>query len=141
MTGKNTSEALSVLRFQDYMVDEVVFKRNLNFQNEEEVELQFNFDAQIHISPEKDKAIVDLTCAVFDEQFNANAAPFYMKLSMKGVFECSDLEIEHFQVNAVAILLPFMRATMASYTIQTGLPAVIIPPINVYNLLKKEEKL
>ena len=134
----NKLEAISELRFNDYIVEETLFRTNLDFHGEE-VELQFSFNAQLHISPEKDKAIVDLTCKVFDEEFMGKTAPFYLKMCMKGFFDCVDMEIEQFRVNAVAILLPFMRATIASFTVQTGIPAVIIPPINVYNLFKKNK--
>lgn len=130
-------QALSALRFQEYLVEETIFKRNMGFQDDE-VELRFGFNVNIHISPEKDKAIIDLECNIFDEKFGDNTAPFYLKMRMKGFFDCMDVEIEQFEVHAVAILLPFMRATIASFTVQTGMPAVIIPPINVFNLLKKE---
>lgn len=134
------SQPVSALHFQEYLVEEMVFKRNMDFQDDD-VEIQFGFDAKIHISPEKDKAIIDLECNIFDEDFGNNNVPFYLKMRMKGLFDCVDVEIEQFEVNAVAILLPFMRATIASFTVQTGMPAVIIPPINVYNLFKKEYQL
>lgn len=41
------------------------------------------------------------------------------------------------KVNAAAILLPYLRTRLHDLTITAGLPAVILPPVNVQRLLNR----
>ncbi|MFD0619676.1 protein-export chaperone SecB [Paenibacillus sp. GCM10027629] len=134
-----SEEMLSVLRFHDYEVDQMAFIRNHNFDVEkEEVELKFNFASEVHMSKDKSKAIVVMTCRLFDEDFSKNDVPFYLLLTMRGYFNCKDADIEDFELNAMAILMPYIRSTITSFTAQAGIPPVILPPVNVYHLLEKQ---
>lgn len=132
------SDITSALKLIDLSVKEFEFKRNYEFSIETEIELQFNFFAEIDISEEQ--ARLQLSCTIFDEDFNKNKQPFYLRISMYGFFESREIGIEDFQLNSMAILLPYLRAIVISFTAQTGLPPVIIPPINVYNLKKQVQK-
>lgn len=138
MEDKDTN-VVSALRFHDYMVEELVFKRNSDVSSVD-VELHLSFEAQVSISPEKDKAFITLTCEIFDDTFEENTAPFFIKITLRGFFDCKDVTIEKFQVNGMAILLPYLRATISSVTAQAGIKPVIIPPINVFNVFKIQEQ-
>lgn len=59
-----------------------------------------------------------------------------MNIILRGGFRgCSEMSDESFQsmysVNAPAILYPFIRAYIATCTSQSGIPAVILPLINL----------
>lgn len=135
------NESVSVLRFHNFSIDEMVYKRNYDFlQNDHEIELDFNLEARAILSEEKDQAIIILTTEIFNENFRDNEVPFYLKTTIRGFFTCSeDVDIEGFQFNGMAILLPYVRSIITSVTAQAGINPVILPPINVYNVFNKSE--
>lgn len=131
-------EIISFLRFNDYYVEESIFKRNVKVKSKK-FNLKWKFEVKASISEKKDSAIIKLTCFLFDEEFNKGKAPFYSKCSIVGLFECSeDVDIENFELNAMAILLPYLRAFITTLTAQAGIAPVRIPAINVYNYFNKE---
>jgi len=132
------SDITSGLKLIDLSVEELKFKRNYEFDAEAEIELLFNFGAKIEVREEQ--ARLKLTCDIFDEDFINKNLPFFLKASMYGFFESKDTPVEDFQVNCIAILLPYLRALITSFTAQAGLPPVIIPPINVYSLVKQQQE-
>lgn len=103
--------------------------------------MDFKIDSEISISESRDKAIILLTCKVFEDVdiLQANL-PFSLSLTIRGYFECNgDTDIETFQMNAVAIVLPYLRAQITNLTAQAGIPPVILPPVNVANLFSNKE--
>ncbi|MCM3444500.1 protein-export chaperone SecB [Metabacillus halosaccharovorans] len=130
------SDIKSVLKFNDFLVEETVFKRN--YVEAGDFDLEFDFNASAMLSESEDKAKLQLTCILFDEDFNGGKAPFYMKTTIVGHFECENVSIQEFEFNAMAILLPYIRAFITSFTSQSGIPPVILPPINVFNYFKRE---
>ncbi|WP_456276516.1 protein-export chaperone SecB [Bacillus sp. AK128] len=130
------SELKSALKFNDFIIEETIFRRN--YVEPGEFELEFNFSANAILSENKDKANLELTCQLFDEYFMNGEAPFYLKTTIIGYFECENVSIEDFEFNALAILLPYLRAFITSFTSQSGIPPVILPPINVYNYFKNK---
>lgn len=131
-----SEELKSYLKFNDYSVKKMVFHRNFDFDDNKEIELQFNFSGSANISEGKDKAWMEVTCKIFENEFKENEAPFFLEIGLLGHFELDvkeeDLNIESFQLNGLAILLPHLRAIVTSFTSQTGIPPVILPAINVY---------
>ena len=76
-------------------------------------------------------------------------APFVFNIKGAGLFEFEndiskeDLE-EVANINCAAILYPFLRETLADITRRSGLPPLLLPPlnfINLYKVLKKEREL
>lgn len=131
-----SEELKSFLIFNDYSVTEMNFLRNFEFNANKDVELKFTFNGAVNISKDKEKATMELSCAIFEKEFAEGDAPFFLKIGILGHFELNvreaDLDIENFQMNGMAILLPHLRAIVTSFTSQTGMAPVILPPINVY---------
>ncbi len=134
-------DAVSVLRFHTYSVDEMVYRRNYDFfSSEQEIELDFHLEAKAILSDENDKSIIILTCEIFSDDFEKNNVPFYLKTTVRGFFTCSEeVNIEDFQFHGMAILLPYVRSIITSFTAQSGINPVILPPINVYKVFGKSE--
>lgn len=131
-------EIISSLRFNDYYIEESVFKRNVKAKSKK-FELKLNFDVKSSISEKKDQASIKISCFLFNEDFNNGQAPFYSKCIIVGLFECKEVDIESFELNAMAILLPYLRAYITTLTAQAGILPVRIPAINVFNYFKKED--
>lgn len=138
-----SEKIVSKLRFNDYEVDKMVFIRNHEFDDskDEDIALKFSFSSEVLLSSEKEKGIIILTCKLFEEDFSENNLPFYLELTMRGYYDCEEVEeFEDFELNAMAILLPYLRSTITSFTAQAGIAPVIIPPINVFNVFKNREE-
>lgn len=138
-----SEEVESYLVFDGYSVSEMDFRRNFNFDDDEEIELRFDFGGTADISEGKDRAWIQITCKIFEEEFSNGEAPFYLKIGLVGRFELNvkeeDLDISSFQMNALAILLPHLRSIVTSFTSQAGMPPIILPAINVYKAFKMVE--
>jgi preprotein translocase subunit SecB len=134
-----SDKIVSSLRFNNFSIDNMDFKRNYGFQPAvEEISLEFGLNAQALISEEQDEAVIILTCKIFEEEFKHETAPFYLELSMRGYFDCQGVDIDSFKFNGMAILLPYLRSVITSFTSQSGISPVILPPINVYKVFGEE---
>ncbi len=135
-----TRELESYLIFDGYTVSKMEFKRNYSFDDNKEIELEFSFDGSVKISDDNRRALMELNCDILNDDFLEGKAPFYLQIGLLGKFELSvdddKFNIEDFQLNGLAILLPYLRSIVTSFTSQAGIPPVILPPINVYNAFK-----
>lgn len=137
------NDAKSVLRFEKYNIEFMEFKINDEYPFEEkEIELEFGFEAQVQVTEERDKAKTKLTCKVFDPDFKEKTEPFYLEITIVGYFSFNNGlgNIDDFRIHSVAILLPYLRAIITSFTSQTGIAPVIIPTINVFKLFENESE-
>lgn len=129
----------SVLIFNGYSISNMKFERNYDYQSQQEMELNFDFEVHSHISDEKDEAVLQMTCNIFEEEYKTGDAPFYLELTLNAYFGVDgQVDIERFQVNGMAILLPYLRSIITSFTSQAGISPVILPTINVYSFFNNK---
>ncbi len=128
----------SILRFEDYYVDEFTFERNENFsvpQGEKvELDLDFNFDIQ---ELDDDKFIRKIICTIFDEEYIKNNKPFYLKIIISGIFCLPNFDPDsekHNEIkkkNTLAILFPYVRTLISHMTLEMQIESVRLPPMNI----------
>ena len=81
---------------------------------------------------------VNLEVRIFEQAEEKNY-PFEMLIDITGFFAImNNNEKIDFKPNAVAILYPYVRAIVSTYTANANVPPLILPPINVNKLLNKE---
>ncbi len=139
----SNSEFHSTLRFLNYVVNSVEFHTNEDFE-ESSVSVDFNVKRQIEFVDDENNTIyVTLNVDIFDGAKEKNY-PFSMKISVTGIFEVddidSDLKSNLAQVNAVAILFPYLRSLVSTYTANANVTPLILPAINVMKLIEFQEK-
>lgn len=124
----------SKLIFNKYIVKEIKFEYNENFK-EKPVEILFNIDKDINYI--NNKMNVDLKVDIFE---NNDKYPFYMSVSIRGFFtiENNDENI-NFEPNAIAILYPYIRSIVSTYTAEANIMPLILPVVNVNKLLEDKE--
>ncbi|GGD22938.1 protein-export chaperone SecB [Pontibacillus salipaludis] len=130
----------SALVFRDYFINSFDYKRSehAHFSDDTAIELSFDLSAHAGMNEEKDSLKLLIGCTIFEEEFSQGNAPFYLEANITGFFDCKgSFDIENFEYNAIAILLPYLRSFITSYTSQAGIAPVILPPINVYNAFRK----
>lgn len=139
----NNKEIKSSMHFLDYVVNYIEFRRNADFEDSTP-NIDFNINRQVdYLDDDDDNAMfVTIEVTLFDNP-KENNYPFSMKLSVTGVFELENIALdkrESFaEVNSVAILFPYIRSLITTYTSNSNVPPLILPPINVLKLIEKEK--
>lgn len=136
------NEIKSILRFENYIVKNVNFSTNLEYANKEAVNIKFDMDAEYDINDVEGTMLVTLKSYVFKDE-DKTKYPFSMEIEVIGEFSISNVldgQIESFKPNAVAILFPYVRALISSFTANANVPPLILPPVNINQLLKNKEK-
>lgn len=132
-------EVKSVLQFNHYIVKKVEFDYNLECEeNEDGVNIDFDIDADFKVNEDATEMVVFLNMVIFDNPIENNY-PFKMKLEMVGIFSMKlgeDEDISFYKSNAVAILFPYARALVSSYTANSNVTPLVLPTININKLLQ-----
>lgn len=135
---RNQDTVKSSLIFQDYVVNDVEFKLNKEFK-EEPITINFNISKNV-VFNEKEPTIAYVTInTVVFENAEENNYPFSLKVSIEGKFEVKEASKEEKEylvnINAVAILFPYVRSLISTYTANANVPPLILPPINVTKMI------
>ncbi len=103
----------------------------------EKIEYGLDFSIKKHLSPEKDQLSIEIEVDLMKDVENPI---FELKFSMVGNFkiiEEGNMELDRFaKVNGPALMFPFIREFIVDITSRSGLPALILPPINLTNVGK-----
>lgn len=133
----------SSLRFIDYYVDEVQFYNNQLFE-ERTVQLDFHISHNIEYTEDENNTFfVTLNIVIFDNA-KENNYPFTMNVSITGIFQTNIEDVDSIkkfaEINSIAILFPYLRSIVSTYTANANIQPLILPPINVVNMLKEDNK-
>lgn len=127
----------SKLIFKKYIVDEIKFNYNEKFIDKP-VKIDFDIDKEITYISEKEMQ-VRLIVNLFRD--TKNEYPFKMKVAIRGFFEIeNNNENINFEPNAVAILYPYIRSIVSTYTSCANIMPLILPVINVNKMLQDKNK-
>lgn len=132
----------SVFHFDRYIVKEVQFDYNLNFNSDEAVDIDFNIDASFEINDEKKYMVTVLDVTVFDQPVENNY-PFRMYVQLAGMFSMSEgniEDIEKFKPNSISILFPYVRSLITSFTANANVTPLILPTININAYINHNKK-
>ena len=132
------SENRSILKFERYIVKKIVFETNEKYINKnEEIELPFEFDTNTIIKD--DKMEIELGTTIF-QNAEENDYPFEMEVILKGYFgvENAQSDIKFFEKNAIAILFPYLRAIVSTYTVNANVAPILLPAMNINEYLRKK---
>ena len=135
------SKNLSTLKFENYIVENVEFKANLNYSGEKR-EIDIDLDNSYHV--EEDNFISILELEVFPKA-EENDFPFNMKVKLIGLFkvdinEKDSVKNSFIEKNSITILFPYLRSIVSTYTANSNIVTTILPPINVIKYLEEKKK-
>lgn len=134
----------SVFVFENYIVNKIDFKLNSNFSRSP-VDLDFSVNINVALADSLIKGKVTLDVNIFDEASKENY-PFALFVSMTGSFSVIDdsMTREQFstfcELNGTAALFPFLRTIIADITKAANLPPLILPLINVQNMVDNQDE-
>ncbi|MDK0942049.1 protein-export chaperone SecB [Clostridium perfringens] len=131
----------SKLNFKEYIVNNIEFNNNLNFLDGP-VTIDFDIDSEVNFINETE-FLLGLQIEVFREA-EKNNYPFNFKAEIIGSFEIDTDDQEEkenlAEKNAVAILFPYVRALISTYTSISNVQPIILPPINVVGYLQQKRR-
>jgi preprotein translocase subunit SecB len=134
----------SSLKFIDYIVEEVEFYNNSNFiaESSEKTKLDFDIDSKTEFIDEN-RFTLSLIVKIFQNAVE-KGYPFSMNIKITGVFILDNVDEKTKQVlaekNSVAILFPYVRALVSTYTSASNVHPVILPPINVVKYIENKRR-
>lgn len=130
----------SSLKFNKYVVNKIIFKNNDNFKQDSE-RMSIDFNIHKSIVKKNNNMEVKLFTQIFSKA-EENNYPFEMEVVLTGYFtEINNKEDVNFEPNAIAILYPYIRAIVSTYTASANVNALILPAINVNKLIEEQNKL
>lgn len=137
--GKQSSNITSGLKFNGYIVNKVYFDMNTKLSEDiDSWNFDFNIEHTVKSNKEKTKMSIELKVDIFKDTENP---PFTMQVDIIGCFEVVGEEnIEKYKANAIAIMYPYLRALVSTYTSVSNVMPVILPAINVNKLIEEQEK-
>ncbi len=124
-------EKKSSFQFKGYKVTNSLIQ--INGEQSEELTLQFNPKGILNNS--SNIFYLELIVLIFDKQKNIN-----IDVTFEGEFFVSerDENLKQFLfTNAPAILFPYVRAYISTLTSLSGIPAVLLPTMNLQSLKEK----
>jgi preprotein translocase subunit SecB len=138
-------ESISSFQFIGYQIDTVRLTLNENFQPREQIKLQFDVNADVTVlDPDRKVSKVVLSCVVFPNYRKKNE-PFRLVIVTSGIFQFKgDVSVDQLvrfsEVNATAVLFPYLRAAITHITTACNQPPVILPLINVSEYIKQKKR-
>ena len=131
------------LQLLKYSVNEISFVLNENYalSDQHPISLKPVFTRTVK-KIDQDNCEVSLRFIIQDSK--ECPAPFTMTAVVTGAFKLKDWEKKDnndlINMNAVAIMFPFLRALIATITSNANIPAVVLPVFNVIAYFENEEK-
>ena len=128
----------SVLKFIKYEVNEIYFRKNENYKLDEN---GTSIDLKIIpiVNIRENNMNITLNVNIF-ENAQENNKPFEMTVKLTGYFLTEGCKPETLRANAIAILYPYVRAIVSTYTANANITPLILPAINVNKLIESQSK-
>lgn len=119
-----------------------VINEEHDMHQEQSINLGLEFDIDFELDDTSNLAKVVLSCNVNRDDFSQK--PFMMEVSMEGLFNYEVSEDKEqvkrmLKTNSIAILFPYLRALISTMSVNFGIPTIVIPTINIIELLKEKE--
>lgn len=129
----------SKLKFIDYVVNNIEFRNNYNY-DAKKTKLDFDINSAVDFTDDSHFSL-GLQVELFRDA-QENNFPFNFKVEVIGQFEIEassqEERMKYAEQNAVAILFPYVRALISTFTAASNVQPVILPPINVVGYLKEK---
>jgi len=135
------------IQLQKYVVETIEYKINPGIEalnNKEQFNMDINISQNLHNDTENRIATLKLGCQIGKNDLENNF-PFFLNIELVGTFSYdTDLDeakcTKMLNLNGTAILFPYLRSLISMITTLCSIPPVIIPTINIGNLIAQNEK-
>ena len=115
-----------------------IVESKIVYLEESNSDWDFNFNVELFYGEDTKKAgKIEIICE--GKEFSGDESN-YLKIKIQSEFFVSsesEEEFGHFVLNAVSITFPYLRSHITTLTSSVGMNPVIIPPLNVHELLSE----
>ena len=137
------NSTIGVILFDGFRVEKFHFDWDVSLERKNNGNYRQNV-AYNGITQTDESKQIDLVIRVFDNEFETfEASPVKLELILAGKFHKADGSSwdDRWNSNTLAILFPYARSIIASFTAQSGLETINLPTINTNTLIKAGESL
>ncbi|PXV63103.1 preprotein translocase subunit SecB [Halanaerobium congolense] len=142
---KINNKVHSSLKFLNYDVDNIIFEKNKEF-DQEKVKMDISLKKDISFmekeSDGSEKYSVSLEINIFEDPIENNF-PFSLFIKITGYFNVitkdEKMKEELINLNSVSILFPYLRSLVSTITANSNISSLIIPPLNINKLLDENK--
>lgn len=134
------------LIFETYTIEEMMYKKNENFEFTEDGGIDLDPQFNIIINKSEQEAIVEMHFSV--GSLSDKISPFNIEVKVRGLFtynaeEAEDEPFVNFlKTNAVAVLFPYLRQIVSNLTSTTNeFPTFILPVMNIVKYVEEENSI
>lgn len=135
---------MATINFDDYFIDELEYKKNKSFDNENTETFDISNDFSATIAVKQNIGLVSLYTKLGN--LDNPSSPFFIKIILRGLFEFQmgeeegDFNDQKFKnmlsSNAIAILYPYLRSLVTDITTKSNeFPPYILPVTNFAQML------
>lgn len=122
------------IRFENVLLHKLTFSRVPKVI--ERPDLAVELASRANVNDDKTRLVIELDASVKD----VKGKSFEVACTMIGFFSvvpgAENFSIEDFaKVNAIALMLPYVREVIANTTLRAGIKPVILPPLNVKSVV------
>lgn len=129
----------SAVEFHGYKVLKTSFSRSgLSLESGVEINLNPSFS---RIITQRDKENYSLVLGVKIGSSEGQEMPLYAEVILEGDFVLRNIEDVDtiMKVNAVAIMFPYLRATLSMLTMLMNIDPVVLPTVNLAQMFEEEQ--
>lgn len=131
----------SIIKLQRIQIESSEFYLNKSVTWEPEQEIAISINTTFNKN-DKNSISLSLDVSIFDEEFQTNNNPFFIRVVQNTYFEINDeLDEESligkFGANMILLSFPYVRTFVTNLTAMTGIPPINIPVISIEDLLGK----
>ena len=131
--------------FEKIIFEKIDLELNREHKKEGKISVDVSFKVSRHLDESKGSLEVNLEVSLFEKSENP---PMKLSILSTGYFSVKEEDKkavlkEFAEIHALAMMLPFVRETIASLTVKAGFPPLLLPPLNIYALIsgtKTKEK-
>lgn len=125
-------DAKGVITFDGYRVESFQFDWDVSvdMQGKNNYRYNINYAGELHTEESKQ---LDLRIRIFSNAYETyDESPLKLELILAGLFHKSDNTSwdDRWDANALAILFPYARSIISSFTAQSGFETINLPTIN-----------
>jgi preprotein translocase subunit SecB len=128
----------TVLEMTSYVITGFKYEKNKNFKaNEKNIQIPIDFQTGFK-KIDENNLIVEFVVNIADEE----KFPFILNLTLQSSFRSSKWEenVKQVELTTASILFPYVRALITSLTATAGEQPIMLPVMNVAEMIKNQQK-
>ena len=126
-----------VIKFMGYRVSDIQYHCSPEFEfPEDHGAYRFNFSKRNTTRTETEIQEDVRVCVYWDEGVPFEESQFQLAVEIAGRFQCPAGWQERWEMNALAIMFPYLRSLVSMITCNSGREPIILPTINLSRLFE-----